>query len=230
MRQIRHGFWLLPVLCGVGLALHQDGKPQESSTAPVAADYDEAYEELLDSYNEAEQAFLQPYYDAKEGEEPTLDFDKHPAKAFLPKFVEFETRARGSDAGARALVWVFNNGAQHDKSAAAGAMKQLVETYMESAELEGFASSLQNAHHTHGREVCEVALEDMITGSPHAVVRASATFNLGAMLMGLDEEGKNIYVYLHLRPSIKGAHSGTERLNTIQSFILYGTIIYSIIY
>jgi hypothetical protein len=177
--KIRHvGFLALAlgILAAPGMAQKQAGKPSPASELKA----------LTEQYQKAEQGFFEPLSRAKtdaEREKIQLDWKKHPAAQFIPKFQGIARRAQGTDTGARALVWVMRLGRTVDqRQAVQEAMKQLVDSYARSIAIGEAVSEIRYLGWMAGVDQCEAALRKIAAQSPHREIKASSLYGLGSML------------------------------------------------
>jgi len=166
----------------VMLALPTRGAAQEKSN------FDAELKSLTEAYQQAKQKFYEPLRQAKTDAERAkirLDFEKHPARGFQPKFMELAQKARGTDAGGRALLWVVRLGSDGGKpELARDAVDQMMASYVESPVMADFVGELRYADWFIGAEKCQSSLRQIAEKSPHRNVKATATFTLACVLMG----------------------------------------------
>jgi hypothetical protein len=149
-------------------------------------DYGAELKALEASYQKAETAFFAPLEKAKtdaERERVQLDFKKHPARTFLPKFQELAKRAKGSEAGGQALLWIIQNAQMAEQPAAWGAaLQSLLDDYMDAPVMTRAAGLLQ-----YGGEVdvdrALQALRTVAEKSTRRETRPAALFSLASLLM-----------------------------------------------
>jgi hypothetical protein len=115
-----------------------------------------------------------------------LDPKAAPGLLFVDRFKSFASRAKGDDAGARALLWLFENGGEVDPKIAKDAVDDLVGGYLASPRMADLAQALQYGSYVLGRDRALDVLSKIEAGStlPHA--KAAALFVSGALLL---EEG-----------------------------------------
>jgi hypothetical protein len=144
--------------------------------------YAAEFQRLTAAYQQAEQKFYEPYSRAKtdaEREKIHLDWKKHPAGTYLPKFQALARRARGTDTGAKALMQVIQlSQMARTPQAAQEALNELTGTYLRSPALGETAQMLLYSDIPPDR--AEAALQKIADGSPHHSVQAAALFTLGA--------------------------------------------------
>lgn len=169
--------WLVFAL----LALPTLGAAQEKSN------FDAELKSLTEAYQQAEQKFYEPFRQAKTDAERAkirLDFEKHPAREFQPKFLALAQKAKGTDAGASALLWVMRLSQRGGKEEMArDAVDQMVASYVESPVMAEFVRELRYAGWFIGEEKCQSSLRKIVEKSPHRNVKAAATFTLACVLM-----------------------------------------------
>jgi len=148
------------------------------------ADPAEEWRVLFGQYAAAEKGFFAPYYEAKSDEEREkvrLDYERHPAREFVPKAKAFAESAKGTEAALDALLWLVRAAPQTGSTAEVGpAIDAILAGHAGSPKLEEFASYLRYAHSMLGRGAAVNALETLVRKSPHDVVRAAATLSLAA--------------------------------------------------
>lgn len=165
---------------------------------------DKEYEALSLEYARAEEAFRRTLEAAKGPEEHfRLWSERHPGKAFIPRFRELARRSGGSEAGADALLWVVRVGRQvANLEAVAEAAGALVGAHPESPQVEALVVSLMDARDEGGRMKLPALFARVSEAAPSARVRATAAFARARRLMdGLDGP-----------PSPAGARAAFEKL------------------
>ena len=147
---------------------------------------DEELGQLEKAFNKAQEDFLALYRQTKTEEEQDavhLDIRKSPAREFLPKFRRFAEQAGGSEAGAKALLWICRNSEQAgDRNAAKEAMKTLLDTHIESPALGDLAERLRWGVSRLVEEDVESSLRKIAEQSPHPSVQAAALHSLACVL------------------------------------------------
>ena len=149
------------------------------------------FTELERAFEDAQQAYYAPFRAAKTDEERSkiqLDPKAAPGPLFADRFQAFAAKAKGDDAGARALLWLFENGGQiGDAKLAKAAVDDLVGGYLASPRMADLAQAIQYGGYVLGRDGSLDVLSKIEKGStlPHA--KAAALFVSGALL--LDEGG-----------------------------------------
>src|SRR5262245_54726357 len=114
-----------------------------------AADPDlrEEVKSLRAEYQKADQEYYRPIREAKTDEERRkvkLDPAQNPAPIYLEKFRDLATRAKGTPAGADALIEVFALAQRTQKKAEARqAVETLVADHLDSPVMERVANSLR---------------------------------------------------------------------------------------
>ncbi len=147
----------------------------------VAAEVDK----LQKDYQAAVSEYYKPYRDAKTEEDVKkikLDPSKAPLKEYLPKFKDVAERAKGTDAGLSALLWIVQNGASEDKKIASEAVDTILTSHIESPKLEALASALGSGLWSLGAPKCEKTLRTLAEKSPHKQVQAAAKMRLAVQL------------------------------------------------
>jgi len=141
---------------------------------------------LRKEYQKAEQEYGKQYRAATTAERKEL---KPPAAAFLAKFKDLADRAKGTEAGAAALMEVFGLAQRVPKGRAEAqeALATLVEKHIESPLMERLATSLRYAGYSIGDEPCRDALATIRDKSTLAKAKAAAIFTLATQDMEKDE-------------------------------------------
>jgi hypothetical protein len=162
-----------------GFAGAQDSKPDVKSelAAELAA--------LIKAYDAAEAKFYEPYENAKTDEEQRtvrLDFGKHPAGEYRPKFERIAVAARGTDVGLDATVKILAlRQAQGGNPAPAfDPIDELVKNYSDSPRLDKVCSQVRYASYANPGKA-EAALRAWC-GSKHRAVQAAAMASLADVL------------------------------------------------
>ena len=160
---------------------------QAPAADPKAApDFKTESEELERGYDAAQDAYYAPLRTATSDEERSkvqLDPKLEPDHLFIEKFRDLARRAKGDDAGARALLWLVQNGAQTDPNAAKGALDELVQTYVASPRMSELAQTLRYGSYSVGRDKALEALDRIEKGSPLPNAKAAALYASGAVLL-----------------------------------------------
>jgi hypothetical protein len=164
---------------GIGLAFVGVTTGVVVASAPVHIDLEEHYEALVEAYDAAERAYYKELLAAEPAEQLKL-FANHPWKEHLPRFLELVELGEGTDVAGQALVTIFSNGMDQTPDEAWFAFDVLINDYIESEMLAGFAGTLR---YRGGDERVLAGLRKMTSDSPHANVRAAAHFNLAVLLM-----------------------------------------------
>lgn len=148
-------------------------------------------EALKLEYRQAEQEYYRPYQEAKTDEERRkikLDPDKNPATGFLEKYRELAGEAKGTEAGAGALLEVMQLAQRVNRgNEAREAVEILVDSYIESPVMERLATSLRYANFM-PEEDRGTTLETIQQKSPHKNAKAAATFILAVSSMRTNAE------------------------------------------
>jgi hypothetical protein len=180
------------ILAAIASLLLQASSPRESQTQAPSSKPELAkeYSDLERAFQDARDAYYAPMRAAKSDEERSkiqLDPKAAPGPLFIDRFKSFATRAKGDDAGARALLWLFANGGEDDSKIAKDAVDELVAGYLASPRMADLAQTLQYSGYVLGRDRSLEVLSKIETGAtlPHA--KAAALFVSGALL--LDEGG-----------------------------------------
>jgi len=172
-----------------GLAL-VTASAQAPSTAK-APDFPAEYTALEREFNAAQDAYYEPYSKAKTDEERSkivLDPAKEPSVVFTARFQDLARRAKGTDTGARALVWVASNVRAPGSEALSSALDELMADYLQSPVLADLARWLPQGAGLIGNDRALELLEQLSEKPKVADVRANALFSLASMHY---EAGKN---------------------------------------
>jgi hypothetical protein len=163
-------------LLGLLLAL-----PAQQATA---TDPQTELDALQGEFRKALQVYYQPYDDAKTDEERDairLDAAQDPARTFVPRFQELARRAKGSEVGARALLWLATNGREEGSVSAIAAVDELVASYLASPVLSELCQDLSYGSQAIGRDRSLAALARVAQDSPAGDTRAAALFAAGSL-------------------------------------------------
>lgn len=191
--RMRVGAWLITPLALFALIGAMQKPTEEQLKVEWAAfvkEYDAAYKEWLRPYNEAKTD--------EERSKVKIDFEKMPAKTFMPRATTFARKAGSSPYGLDAWLWVFNNAGQTGSSEkeAADALSEMLKVHIASPKLESVAQALRYFAHQAGPIDTDAALKQLVEKSPIDTVRASALYSLGAIrLYGPDNEVKKAKSY-----------------------------------
>jgi hypothetical protein len=169
------GLLTIAAAAPLGAAGAQASKP--SVAAELAA--------LTKAYDAAEAKFYEPYENAKTDEEQRtvrLDFGKHPAGEYRPKFERIAVAARGTDVGLDATVKILALRQEQggEPAPAFDPIDELVKIYGDSPRLDKVCSQVRYAGFTK-RGKAEAALRAWC-GSKHRAVQAAAMANLADVL------------------------------------------------
>lgn len=145
---------------------------------PAKDDFQAEVKSLRAEYQKAEQEFYRLSRAAKSAEDRKKIVN--PALEYLAKFQELAERAKGTEAGASALLEVFTLGQRAPKKAdeSRKALETLVSDHVESPLMERVASSLRYAGRSIGDPSCRSALETIRDKSPLPKAKAAAIFIL----------------------------------------------------
>jgi hypothetical protein len=155
------------------LTLLPSPSPQDPPIEPSAR-----LEALVERFKDAQRAFYDRLRAAPN------DDEQNPGPAFLKEFRALAEGVKGTEAAAGAWIWVFRLGTQSNSAAdAKQALETLLAEHIESPALADLAPELEYAGHVVGQEPCAQALRSMREHSPHAAVRAGATFFLATNLL-----------------------------------------------
>jgi hypothetical protein len=170
---------MLPLMIVFALPLQED----------LAADL----RKLRTDYATAELEYYRPYREAKTPEERAkakLDPAKHPAHEFIPKFRTLAAASKGTEVAAGAWTEILRLSLGQRKSKdGVEALDTLVTEHVGAATLESLPPQLVYAGYTLGQEKVESALATIIEKSPHAAVRAAASFYCASSIMHVNNGG-----------------------------------------
>ena len=161
------------------------------SVQSAPADFKAEYDALERAYDAAQDAYYAPLREAKTEEERSrakLDPKLQPAPLFVDRFRDLARRAKGDDAGARALLWLVENGSEVDAAIAKGAVDELLDGYAKSPRMVDLAQFLQYGTPLIGPERALEVLGQIEEESPLPEAKASALFVSGSIL--LDQGGR----------------------------------------
>ncbi len=164
----------------------QEKKPEANRTpAQEAQTPDQKFEALVARFKAKQQEVSEAYARATTDEERAKVLQGLPGAEFVPEFRALAAEARGTDAAARAWIWVLRLGKDKGET-----LDVLLSEYLGSAALVELTGELRYADHIFGAERVEDALQRMAEGSPHRNVQASALLTLGAILVESDDDLK----------------------------------------
>jgi len=171
------------ILIAVLLLLPPPGRAEQ---VEQGRDASAELKQLQADYTKADETFFEPYTKAKtdaEREKIQLDYTKHPAKEFTAKFQALADRARGTEQGARALLWILQNGSQGQQTQAVkDALDTLTSDYIESPVMQETAEMLRYGYYQVGADPAQAALRKIAEKSPNKNARASALYSLASIL------------------------------------------------
>jgi hypothetical protein len=156
-------------------ALAHEGKPSDGKKPATPA---EAYQALLDEYQNARQAFSKAYKEAKTDEErQKIVQEKYPqADKFAPRFLELAEKHPGEPAAVDALVWVVTNDYDSGKDTPrAKALAILLREHTQSEKLAPMCRSLTD-------DADEPLLRALLGKNPHVDVQGEACLALAQVL------------------------------------------------
>jgi len=163
-------------------------------------DFDAELKSLKSEYRKAEQEYYRPYREAKTQEEIDkikLDPEKEPAPIYFKKFKDLAARAKGSEAAAGALLEVVQLAQQSNRGPEAReAVDTLMDSHIESPAMERLATSLRYAGFMMEGDRTAY-LGKIQEKSPHAKVKAAATYTLAVQGMSKREkESRELFARL----------------------------------
>ena len=151
--------------------------PLPARTQETPSTSDEKLAALIARFNAKRKEVIDAYGKATSDDEKSKILAGMPGKDFVQEFRALAEEAKGTDAAARAWMWVLRLAADDVKQA-----RQIVELlladHMQSEAIAELPGYLRN--HPERVEV----LRAMVAESPHAAVRASALFALGTSMLG----------------------------------------------
>jgi len=166
---------------------------------------------LEKEFDEAMEAYYEPYAKAKTDEERDairLDPDKHPAKLFISRFEDLSERAQGTETGARSLLWIaFNSEAD-----SADAIDSLLAAYLDSpvlAELAQWLPQGAGMGMIEGDRAKEI-LKQLGEKPKSADVRSAALFSLGEILHGDGSKDEAVAVFRRIEKEFSGSAAATR--------------------
>ncbi|MFN0009103.1 MAG: hypothetical protein ACKVXR_14465 [Planctomycetota bacterium] len=180
-----------------GLALTVAGA--HAPAQEKAPDFPTELAALEKEFDEAIEAYYEPYAKAKTDEERAairLDPEKHPAKLFISRFEDLSERAKGTETGARSLLWIAFN-SEADSS---DAIDSLLAAYLDSpvlAELAQFVPQGVGRRMIESDRAKEI-LELLAEKPKSADVRSSALYSLGEMLYQDGKKDEAVAVFRRL--------------------------------
>jgi hypothetical protein len=153
-------------------------QPNDTPAEPAAE-----LKALTEEYQTTERLFFNSLSQLKsDAEREEAWKNKHPAREFIPRFQALEKRARGTEPGAHALVWILEKGGMvDDRAAVEGALQALSTTYVQSPVIEQALPRLR--HSSIDVKERESALRAIAKQSPHPKVKAAANFALATILL-----------------------------------------------
>lgn len=183
-----------------GLALTVVGA--QAPEVAKSPDFSAEYTALERDFGAAQEAYYEPYSKAKtdaERDEIRLDPEKEPTKLFVARFEDLARRAKGTDTGARSLLWIASNVREPGSEAVSDALDVLVGDYLESPVLADLARWLQRGASSIGSERARELLELLSEKGKLADVRASALFSLAALLYDDGSNDEAVALFRRLR-------------------------------
>jgi hypothetical protein len=176
------------LLLALGLCLLHTTAPAQPNSAP--AEPAAELKTLTDDYAKAERAFFLSFNKVKT-EREEFRKTRHPARDFLPRFQALAQRAQGTETGARAVLWIIDNGNDAgNQEVVKEAVRTLSTTYVRSPVIEDGVRELRSLAWSIGAKECATALRTIIEQSPHRPVKAGASYALAAILLQSPEGGQ----------------------------------------
>jgi hypothetical protein len=165
--------------------LAADDKPNDKSKKPGKQTPAQQYQALVEEFDDAQQAFLKYYEEAKTQEEKLkVQKEKRPQPdKFAPKFIELAEKNAKDPAALDALVWVLTNtaasGPANKGSPRAKAIALVSRNHVKSDKLGPACQALGS----HGDEKeAETLLRTIVQKNPHREVQGMAWLGLAQML------------------------------------------------
>jgi hypothetical protein len=177
--------WIVPGVLATlvfGARAAQEGKPPAPAPQEQAATPDEKLDGIVERMQAQREAASEEYQAATTDEERDAALRKWQGREFLAEFRALAEEVRGTDAAARAWMWVLQLDPE-DAQESIRIVERMLEDHMESEVLSELAGYLGYATDALGERPVTEALRAMIDGSPHAVVQAGALFSLGTILL-----------------------------------------------
>jgi hypothetical protein len=198
------------LLAGLALALGVQAPASDKTDFPAELTA------LEKEFDEAMQAYYEPYSKAKTDEERMkiqLDPDKHPAKSFISRFEDLSERAKGTETGARSLFWIAVN----SKDDSSDAIDSLLADYLDSpvlAEVAQFVPQGVAMGILSGDRAKEVL--GLLAEKPKsAEVRSTALYSLGETLYRDEAKDAAIAVFRRLGKE----HAGTAAAARAEGYL-----------
>jgi hypothetical protein len=165
--------------------LAADDKPNEKSKKPDKQTPARQYQALVEEFDDAQQAFLKYYQEAKTQEEKLkVRKEKRPQPdKFAPKFIELAEKNPKDPVALDALVWVLTNasasGPANKGSPRAKAIALVSRNYVKSAMLGPACQALGSRG---DEKEAETLLRTIVQKNPHREVQGMAWLGLAQML------------------------------------------------
>ena len=165
--------------------LADDDKPNDKSKKPDKQTPAQQYQALVEEFDDAQQAFLKYYEEAKTQEERLkVQKEKRPQPdKFAPKFIELAEKNPKDPVALDALVWVLTNasasGPANKGSPRAKAIALVSRNYVKSAMLGPACQALGSRG---DEKEAETLLRTILQKNPHREVQGMAWLGLARML------------------------------------------------
>lgn len=156
-------------------------RTQEGAAAVAPQTPDEQVAALIEGYNKEYAQVVADYRKAETEEERGRILAGLPGPAYVPRFRAVAEAAKGTEAAAKAWLWVLRL-LENDPALASTAIETLLSDHIQSPSLGELSGELRYASDTLGRNTVLEALRAIVAESPHEPVRAGALFTLGAVL------------------------------------------------
>jgi hypothetical protein len=165
--------------------LADDDKPNDKSKRPAKQTPAQQYQALVEEFDDAQQAFLKYYEEAKTQEERLkVQKEKRPQPdKFAPRFIELAEKNAKDPVALDALVWVLTNtsasGPANKDSPRAKAIALVSRNYVKSDKL---GPACQMLGSRGDEKEAETLLRKIIEKNPHREVKGMAWLGLAQML------------------------------------------------
>lgn len=169
---------LSAVLLAGPAELHTPGSlPRQEAQQPV----EKRLTALIERYNKQRNDVYEVYTKAKTEEERTEALKGMPGKEYVPEFRALAEEAKGTDTAVQAWLWVLRIGVETQEAREILAL--LLAEHVQSKAMGELCGELRYGAERFGQDATADALRALVAESPHEMVRASALFTLGAVLL-----------------------------------------------
>lgn len=156
-----------------------------SSAAQDARDYDAELAELVQSFEEARDAWFKALRAATTDEERTALSSQQPGEEFVVPFQELADEAAGTEAAAGAWMWVLKVTQTGHEELKRQGVEILLHDYTDSDVIVELPLGLRYGGPLYGEELCQSGLRLLVDESSNAKVSAEAHFQLAGLLLDL---------------------------------------------